>query len=105
MLKMAVLGDKETSLLFLSMGLEVFICPRPEEGASVLQEAFRKGYGIIFVAESIARECMNVIEGLSEKKVFPIITIIPDSSQRFPQVAEARLRSLIRRAIGMELPD
>jgi len=105
MLKMAVLGDKETSLLFLSMGLDVFICPRAEEGPTMLQEAFRKDYGIIFVAESIARECMNLIEGLSERKAFPVVTIIPDSSQRFPQVAEARLRSLIRRAIGMELPD
>ncbi len=105
MLKMAVLGDKETSLLFLSMGLDVLICSRPQEGGSMLQEAFRKDYGIIFVAESIAQECMDVIEGLSEKKTFPIITIIPDFTQRFPRVAEARLRSLIRRAIGMELSD
>jgi V/A-type H+-transporting ATPase subunit F len=105
MLKMAVLGDKETSLLFSSMGLDVLICPRPQEGRSMLQEAFRKDYGIIFVAESIARECMDIIEGLSEKKTFPIVTIIPDFTGRFPQVAEARLRSLTRRAIGMELPD
>lgn len=105
MLKMAVLGDKETSLLFLSMGLDLLICPHPQEGHSMLQEAFKKDYGIIFVAESIARECMDVIEGLSEKKILPIITIIPDFTRRFPRVAEARLRNLAKRAIGMELPE
>jgi len=105
MLKMAVLGDKETSLLFLSMGLDVLICPRPQEGRNMLQEAFREDYGIIFVAESIARECMDIIEGLSEKKAFPVVTIIPDFTRRFPRVTEARLRSLTRRAIGMELPE
>lgn len=104
-MKMAVLGDKETSLLFLSMGLDVLICPRSQEGRNMLQEAFKRDYGIIFVAESIARECMDIIEGLSEKKAFPVVTIIPDFTRRFPQVAEARLRSLIRRAIGMELPE
>ncbi len=105
MLKMAVLGDKETSLLFLSMGLDVLICPHPQEGRNMLQEAFKKNYGIIFVAESIAREYMDIIEGLSEKKAFPIVTIIPDFTRRFPQVAEARLKSLTRKAIGMELPE
>ncbi len=103
MLKIALLGDRETSLLFLPMGVEILICSRPEEGASMLQEAYKEDYGIIFVTESIARECMDVIEGFSGKKTFPIITIVPDSREKFTEVAEARLRSLVRRAIGMEL--
>jgi len=103
MLKMAILADRRTSHIFHPLGIEVITCSEQEDGAGLLKDAYNRDYGIIFVAESIAQRCMDVIESLSGNKTSPVITIVPDSIGESPQVAEGRLKSLIRRAIGMEL--
>jgi len=103
MLRIAILGDKDTILPFKGSGIEAILIEEPGRGGEKLKQVATENYGIIFVSESVAQECLDVIENISEKKSFPIITIVPDFKEEVPEVAEKRLRKLIRRAVGMEI--
>ena len=103
MLRVAILGDKDTILPFKGSGIEAILIGGPKGGGEKLKQLAAKDYGIIFVSESVAQECLDVIENISEKKSFPIITIVPDFREGITEVAEKRLRKLIRKAVGMDI--
>jgi len=67
MLKVLIIAEKETSLPFRGTGVEAIIPSSQAEEAKILRNSFRGDYGIIFVAESIAKRCLDVIEELSAK--------------------------------------
>jgi vacuolar-type H+-ATPase subunit F/Vma7 len=104
-LKVLIIGDRDVSLPFRTMGIEANFAPSREEGRKILLEAIKKDYGIIFLVESIAQECLDIIAEISETRSLPVITIIPDLTREVPRAAEERLRQLIRRAVGIELPE
>jgi len=103
--KIALIADKQTSLPFLGVGIDAVICEESKRVRRIFQELFEQDYGIIFIAESLASKCLDIIEELSDKKPSLVITIVPDISKGVSGVAEQRLRNLIRKAVGMELPE
>ena len=103
--KIALVADKHTSLPFLGVGINTVICEESKEVRRIFQKLFEQDYGIIFIAESLASKCLDIIEELSDKKPSLVITIVPDISEGVSGVAEQRLRNLIRKAVGMELPE
>lgn len=103
MLKVLVIGDEDVSLPFRAMGIQAAFASRPEQGRNILREAVEKDYGIIFIGESVARGCMDIVREVSENRTLPVITIIPDFTPGVEEAAERRLRELIRRAVGLEL--
>ena len=106
MFKMVIIADRQTSLPFRGIGIDVIISEESEEVRRILQELFdEEKYGIIFLAQSLAMECLDLVEELSEKKTFPLITFVPDFTGEFSIVTEQRLKNLIRKAVGIELPD
>ncbi len=106
MLKMIIIADRQTALPFMGIGINIVINEEMEGVKRTLHKLFEgEKYGIIFVAQSLAAKCLDLIEELSEKKSFPLVTIIPDSRGGASGIAEQRLRNLIRKAVGMELPS
>jgi V/A-type H+-transporting ATPase subunit F len=105
MLKIAFVGDKESSLPFRGVGIEAIICQEDEEAKGILQKLSQGDYGIIFITESLSRGCLDVIEELNHKRELPVITIIPDFLKKSPGIAEKRLKNWIKQAVGMELPE
>ncbi len=106
MLKMIIIADRQTSLAFLGIGIDVLISKEVEEIKRALRKLFKEEkYGIIFIAQSLAAKCLDLIEELSEKRSSPLVTIIPDSKGEASGIAEQRLGNLIRKAVGMELPS
>jgi len=105
LLKILVIGDEDLSLPFRAAGCEAKHVKDPKEGRKALLDSVDNDYGIIFIAESIARECLDVISNISEIKTFPIITIIPDMLRLEIAAADERIKQLVRRAVGIELPD
>lgn len=105
MSKIAIIADKQTSLPFSGIGVDAVICQTSEEAGTVLQKMSREGYEVIFVSESLAANCLEVIEEMSEQKTSLTITIVPDFTREFSGVAEKRLKNLIKKAVGMELPE
>jgi len=105
-LKILIIGDRDASFPFRASGCEARHVEDSKEGRKALFEAAEKGeYGIIFVAESIAKDCMDLISQLSETKSLPVITIIPDSLEVKKGAAEERIRQMVKRAVGIELPE
>ena len=106
MLKMIIIADRQTSLPFLGIGIDIVINEEIGGVRRTLHKLFgEEKYGIIFVTQSLAAKCLDLIEKLSEKKSSPLITIIPDSRGEASGIAEQRLGNLIRKAVGMELPS
>ncbi len=105
MSKIAIIADKQTSLPFSGIGMEAVICQTSEEAGRVLRKLPEEGYKVILISESLAANCLEVIEEISEQKTSLTITIVPDFTREFSGVAEKRLRNLIKKAVGMELPE
>lgn len=104
-LKMIIIADRQTSLPFVGIGVDAVVDKEIEEVKRTLRKLFKEEkYAIILVAQSLAAKCLDLIEALSEQKLYPLITIIPDSRGKVSGIAEQRLRNLIRKAVGMELP-
>lgn len=104
-MKVLIIGDRDISLPFRAAGIEANFAENVQEGRKILLEAIEKDYGIIFLVESIAQGSLDIIDRISETRSLPIITIIPDFGREMPRAAEERLRQLIRRAVGIELPE
>lgn len=105
MSKIAIIADKQTCLPFSGIGIDAVICQTSEEAGRALGKLSEEGYEVIFVSESLAANCLEVIEEISEQKISLTITIVPDVTREFSGVAEKRLRNLIKKAVGMELPE
>ncbi len=106
MTKMIVVADRQTSLPFSGVGIDMLVNEEIEEVRGTIHKLFEEEkYGIIFIAQSLAAKCLDLIEELSEKKFFPLITVIPDCKGEASKIAEQRLRNLIKKAVGMDLPS
>ena len=105
MFKVLVISDEDVSLPFRANGCEARIAESLDEARDILIKSVEGEYGIIFIADSIARKCMDIITQVSEERALPIITIIPDLTGKGAGAAEDRLRQLIKRAVGIELPQ
>ncbi|MFQ6066896.1 MAG: V-type ATP synthase subunit F [bacterium] len=105
MSKIAIIADKQTCLPFSGIGIEAVISQTSEEAGRVLRKLSEEGFEVIFISESLAANCVEVIEEISERKASLTITIVPDFTREFSGVAEKRLKNLIKKAVGMELPE
>ncbi|MBE0477805.1 hypothetical protein IBX65_01630 [Candidatus Aerophobetes bacterium] len=105
MLKILIIGDEDLSLPFRATGCEARYVENSREGRKVLLDSTNGEYGIIFIAESIAVECMDIISKITESKPLPIITILPDVLKEEKAAAEERIREIVKRAMGIELPE
>lgn len=103
--KILIIGDKDLSLPFRATGCEARQVKGPEEGRRVLLDSADNEYGIIFIAESIAQGCMDIISQISETKTLPIVTIVPEVLEVEKAAAEERIRQIVKRAVGMEIPE
>lgn len=76
MSKLAVIGDRESVLLFKALG---FICSFAEDAAQAKKEiraAIDAGASIIYLTEDVARMIPDVLDRYRDQP-FPILTIIP----------------------------
>ena len=104
MLKIAVLGGRETVMGFKALGLDVF--PVDEENAKETLRALAKGadgnnYAIIYVEENLAAVLETEIDKYKDKPT-PAIILIPgkDGSLGLGQNA---LRAAVERAVGSDI--
>lgn len=105
MLKILIIGDEDLSLPFRTVGCEAKYAKDAEASKKILLESTTGdgGYGIIFIAESIAAGCMDTIEQIAEHHTLPVITILPDVLKEEKTVADERIQEIVKRAMGIEL--
>ena len=97
----AVIGDRESVMLFRVLGLETFPAETAEEAARAINKLAREGCSIIYITEGLAR---MVPEELAryQARTCPAIIPIP-GSKGADGFGREQIQSNIYKAVGMDL--
>lgn len=105
MLKIAVIGGRETVMGFKALGLETFAANSPEEARKTLRSLTREGeeYVIIYIEENLAASISHDIDKFKDSPT-PAIILIPGREGSLGLGREA-LKSAVERAVGTNILD
>ncbi|NLG80445.1 MAG: V-type ATP synthase subunit F [Firmicutes bacterium] len=101
MYKFAAVGEEEAVFGFRALGVDVFIVKHEDDAASVLQEARKGGYAVIFVTEQVAKAVPDVIEGFQDAPL-PAVLIIPGVGGSLG-LASQRMKRIVEKAVGADI--
>jgi Archaeal/vacuolar-type H+-ATPase subunit F len=103
MLKIAVMGDRQTVLGFKALGLDAF----PVTGAEETRDTFRRisrdeeSYAIIYVQENLAETLSADIDKFNDRPS-PAIILIPGREGSLG-LGQNALKEAIERAVGSDI--
>lgn len=101
-MKLIVLGDKETSLLFGLAGVETKIIEDQESAIDEIKKIRKlKNYGLIVVTERVAQWARDLLNTMRFSKELPLIIDIPDSKGHIE--GSKNLAEFIREAVGIRI--
>ena len=105
MLKIAVMGGRETVMGFKALGLDVFPVETPAEAKETLRQlTHAEGedtYAIIYVEETVAVELEREINKFKDKPT-PAIILIPGREGSLG-MAQRALHAAVKRAVGSDI--
>ncbi|MDO8141621.1 MAG: V-type ATP synthase subunit F [Candidatus Brocadiales bacterium] len=102
MLKIVIIGEKNDTLPYQSIGVEIEPVKTTADTVSVLRKtAQNPSVAIILITENMAEQCLDTITEL-RNKTDKAITIIPTQQGR-RQTSMAELSKEIGRAVGMDI--
>lgn len=101
MYKIGVVGERDASLPFLSLGMTVKSVEVPTDAAKAIDLMARDGYGIIFVTETIAKDIEETIERY-QTEVLPAIILIPGSSGSLG-IGLQKIKDNVEKAVGVDI--
>ena len=98
--KIAVIGDKDSTVGFKALGLDVFSARSSEEARPVLRRLTKEkdAYAIIYVSEDLAGGMMDEIERHKDE-VTPAVILIPSKNGTLG-LGMSALTSAVERAVG-----
>lgn len=99
--KIAVLGDRESVLGFLALGLEVRPAETAQEGREALRELAAQTCAVIFVTETLAQELAPEI---ARYKDVPRPAILPIPGKAGPMgLGGDAVHRAVQRAVGSDI--
>jgi len=101
MYKVAVVGDKDSVLPFMAIGIEVFSVENSEEAKKTVDTLAYNDYGVIFITEQAAVEIEETIERYN-KMITPSIILIPGNKGSLG-VGKKRIKDNVQKAIGINI--
>ncbi|MFC1517708.1 V-type ATP synthase subunit F [Candidatus Margulisiibacteriota bacterium] len=100
--EIAIIGSTEVVKPFLVLGIDCRETQDPKKALEILEEIEREQkVGIVFIAESLAEECMEEIE-IIKLKALPAIFILPEYGSE-KRLALKRLKKTMARAVGKQI--
>lgn len=111
-LKLAVVGDKSSILLYRVIGAETFAIADNNEARDIVgslaseyfdEEAQSPVYAVIFVEESFYKNLPPDLLNRFAKKPLPAVIPIPSPNADGKSFAVKRLSSIVERAIGSDI--
>ena len=99
--KMAVIGDKDSVMLFKAVGIDVFYETDGEKANRQIKQLAREGYGVIYLTETLYPLCADAIETFKPEP-YPAIIPIPDvhGSQG---TGIRNLKGYVETAVGVDI--
>lgn len=103
MLKIAVIGDRQTVVGFKALGLSAFSVSDAEEARSILKRISRpeEEYAIIYVQENLAGELSAEIDKFKDVPN-PAIILIPGREGSLG-LGQSALKAAVERAVGSDI--
>lgn len=101
MYKIGVIGDKDSIMGFLALGLDVFESQDPEQTAQRIKSMAAEGYAAIYITEQAASQVMDVIDEYKDVQL-PAIILIP-GIQGSMGIGMAGVKKSVERAVGADI--
>ena len=103
MLKIAVIGGRETVMGFKALGLETYPAADPAEASRILRSLTRENddYAIIYIEETLAEKLQHEIDRFKDRPT-PAIILIPGREGSIGLGRQA-LQSAVERAVGTNI--
>lgn len=103
MLKIAVIGGRETVMGFKALGLETYPAASAAEAGHALRQLTREGgdYAIIYIEENLAQELSGEIDKFKDSPT-PAIILIPGREGPLG-LGQSALKAAVERAVGTNI--
>ena len=101
MLKIAVIGGRDTVMGFKALGLETCFVESPDEARHTLHRLAKENYAIIYITEQLAADISADIAKY-KTSVTPAVILIPGKTGSLGLGAQA-LQSAVERAVGADI--
>ncbi len=103
MLKIAVIGGRETVMGFRALGLETFSAANAQEAVKVLHKLTRESedYAIIYIEETLAAHMSAEIDKFKDSPT-PAIILIPGREGSIG-LGQSALKAAVERAVGTNI--
>ena len=103
MLKIAVMGSRETVMGFKALGLDIFPVFGAEDAKATLRRLTRQGedYAIIYVEEGVAKDLSAEIDRFKDSPT-PAIILIPGREGPLG-LGQSALKAAVERAVGSDI--
>lgn len=101
MYKIGVIGDKDSVMGFLALGLDVFEVSDANQSAERIRQLAGDGYAAIYITEQAASEVMEVIDEYKDEQL-PAIILIP-GIQGSLGIGMAGVKKSVERAVGADI--
>ena len=101
MYKIAVMGDRDSTLGFKALGLEVRPVSTPEEGREALHRMAKENFAVIYVTEQLASQLSADIARYKDSPL-PAVISIPGRAGSDGS-GMAAIKSAVERAVGADI--
>ena len=99
--KCAVIGDRDSILLFKAVGIEVYPVENGEQANKTLHRLARHGYAVVYVTEAMYPGCEETIREF-QGEVYPAIIPIPDVTGT-QGIGMRAIKDNVEKAVGLDI--
>ena len=101
MYKIGVIGDKDSVMGFVALGLEVFEAADDQQTEQTVRQLAKQDYAAIYITEQAAQGIMDVIDEYKDTEL-PAIILIP-GIQGSLGIGMAGVKKSVERAVGADI--
>ena len=103
MLKIAVIGGRDTVMGFRALGLETYPAADANEAGHILRRLTRESddYAIIYIEENLAAELAHEIDKFKDRPT-PAVILIPGREGSMG-LGQSALKAAVERAVGTNI--
>ena len=101
MSKIAVVGDRQSVLVYKAFGMESVPAESPEEAVKAIRSLAEEEYAVIFLTEQLAQAIPGELEKYS-KEISPAIVMIPGSKGSLG-IGRDFVSAAVEQAIGADI--
>lgn len=101
MYKIGVIGDKDSILGFLALGLSIYPVKDKTEAESTLNKLISEEFALVFITENTAKDILPLIQKYKDTS-FPVIVLIPGISGTL-NIGMSAVKKAVERAVGADI--